>query len=184
VAGALFLKGRITFPIPGSWQRWRQALFWRSLRFRSSAQSDWPYCGFVPASSRGPSWRSIFRSCLCRWPSSCGLTGTPNEQRTPTFSASWRVARYQDGGRRLLFLVATDLCMVLIDATRITLCLGAVGLKPIYAEGLIVVPLSNILGVASMAPGGLGVKEFIMDLWEASWGSISLESYSLQPLIG
>ncbi len=78
------------------------------------------------------------------------------------FSEGWRVIR--TGGKRLLLLIATDLCMVLIDAARITLCLKAVGLKTSYAVGLIVIPLSNILGVVSMVPGGLGVKEFVMGL--------------------
>jgi len=78
------------------------------------------------------------------------------------FSEGWRVIR--TGGKRLLLLIATDLCMVLIDAARITLCLKAVGLKTSYAVGIIVIPLSNILGVVSMVPGGLGVKEFVMGL--------------------
>ncbi len=78
------------------------------------------------------------------------------------FLEGWRVIR--TGGRRLALLVLTDLGMVLIDATRITLCLGAVGLKAKYAVGLIIIPLSNILAVASMVPGGLGVREFILGL--------------------
>jgi glycosyltransferase 2 family protein len=84
------------------------------------------------------------------------------------FLDGWRVIR--TGGKRLLLLITTDLCMVLIDSMRITLCLGAVGLKPIYAVGLIVIPLSNILGVVSMVPGGLGVKEFTMGLLSSGLG--------------
>jgi len=78
------------------------------------------------------------------------------------FLDGWRIIR--TGGRRLMLLVVTDLSMVLIDSMRITLCLGAVGLKSSYAAGLILIPLSNILGVVSMVPGGLGVKEFVMGL--------------------
>jgi hypothetical protein len=76
------------------------------------------------------------------------------------FLEGWSVIR--TGGKRLVLLVMTDLAMVLIDATRITLCLGAVGLKPTFAVGLVIIPLSNILSVVSMVPGGLGVKEFIL----------------------
>jgi uncharacterized membrane protein YbhN (UPF0104 family) len=78
------------------------------------------------------------------------------------FLEGWRVIR--TGGWRLLLIVATDLCMICIDAMRITLCLSAVGLKPGYAAGLILVPLSNITAVSSMVPGGLGVREFVMGL--------------------
>lgn len=78
------------------------------------------------------------------------------------FLEGWRVIR--TGGRRLMLLIVTDLGMMLIDAARITLCLAAVGLKPLYAAGLILCPLSNVLGVVSMVPGGLGVKEVVMGL--------------------
>lgn len=78
------------------------------------------------------------------------------------FLDGWRVIR--TGGRSLVLLVATDLSMACIDSIRITLCLSAVGLKPNYAAGFILIPLSNITGVSSMVPGGLGVKELVMGL--------------------
>ena len=89
-------------------------------------------------------------------------TGRVKNPHVLRFLEGWRVIR--TGGRRLVLLIVTDLCMVCIDSMRITLCLTAVGLKPNYAAGLILIPLSNILGVSSMVPGGLGVKEFVMGL--------------------
>ncbi len=93
--------------------------------------------------------------------------GTKNPHLVGFFEG-WRVIR--TGGRRLVLLIATDLSMVLIDSMRITLCLGAVGLKPTYTVGLILIPLSNILGVASMVPGGLGVKELVIGLLAGGLG--------------
>jgi uncharacterized membrane protein YbhN (UPF0104 family) len=89
-------------------------------------------------------------------------TGRVKNPHVLRFLEGWRVIR--TGGRRLVLLIATDLCMVCIDSMRITLCLAAVGLTPNYASGFILVPLSNILAVSSMVPGGLGVKEFVMGL--------------------
>jgi uncharacterized protein (TIRG00374 family) len=60
--------------------------------------------------------------------------------------------------------------MVLIDALRITLSFGAIGIKLNYAMGLVLMPLSNIIGLASLVPGGLGVKEFIIGLLSSELG--------------
>jgi hypothetical protein len=84
------------------------------------------------------------------------------------FLEGWGIIR--TGGKRLLLLVITDLCMVLIDALRITLSFGAIGIKLSYATGLVLIPLSNIIGVASLVPGGLGVKEFMIGLLSSELG--------------
>jgi uncharacterized protein (TIRG00374 family) len=96
------------------------------------------------------------------------LARTTRNPHLARFLEGWRVIR--TGGRRLALLVMTDLGMVLIDAGRITLCLGAVGLKPVYAVGLVLIPLSNILGVVSMVPGGLGVREFFLGVMGGGLG--------------
>jgi uncharacterized membrane protein YbhN (UPF0104 family) len=83
-------------------------------------------------------------------------------QHLARFLEGWRIIR--TGGRRLFFLVVVDVCMVLIDALRITLSFGALGIRLNYLAGLVLIPLSNIIGVASLIPGGLGAKEFIMGL--------------------
>jgi uncharacterized membrane protein YbhN (UPF0104 family) len=84
------------------------------------------------------------------------------------FLEGWRIIR--TGGKRLFLLVVVDSCMVLIDALRITLCFGALGIRLDYPMGLVLVPLSNIVGVVSLIPGGLGAKEFIMGLVSGQMG--------------
>jgi uncharacterized membrane protein YbhN (UPF0104 family) len=89
-------------------------------------------------------------------------TARVRNQHLVRFLEGWRIIR--TGGRRLFFLVVVDVCMVLIDALRITLCFGALGIRLNYFAGLVLIPLSNVVGVASLIPGGLGAKEFIMGL--------------------
>ena len=52
------------------------------------------------------------------------------------------------------------------------------------SAGFILVPLSNILAVFSMVPGGLGVKEFVMGLLGGGLGIDFTLVVSRQPLIG
>jgi uncharacterized membrane protein YbhN (UPF0104 family) len=171
VAGALFLKGAHNFPY---------------TRFLATVAAS-SVMAIVTFSVMGIIGLSVLRvgSGVFSWPILAiyaslvivplffflRLDGWSRRTKNPhvlRFLEGWRVIR--TGGRRLLLLIATDMCMLLIDAMRITLCLSAVGLKTAYAVGLVVIPLSNIVGVMSMVPGGLGVKEFIMGLMGGGLG--------------
>jgi uncharacterized membrane protein YbhN (UPF0104 family) len=171
VAGALFLKGAHDFSYPRFLATAAAsslmavvtfsvvALIGLSVLWLCSGVFSWPILAVYFSLVIVP---LVFFLRIDRW---AHKTKNPH---ILNFFDGWRVIR--TGGRRLLLLIATDLCMVLIDSMRITLCFKAVGLKATYAVGLIVIPLSNILGVASMVPGGLGVKEFIMGLISGGLG--------------
>jgi uncharacterized membrane protein YbhN (UPF0104 family) len=171
VAGALFLKGAHGFPYTRFLATMAASSVLAVVTFSIVGLTG---LGLLGASSGVFSWPItaaylllvilplVFFVRLDR------LAWTTRNPHLVRFLEGWRVIR--TGGRRLALLVMTDLGMVLIDAGRITLCLGAVGLKPVYAAGLVLIPLSNILGVVSMVPGGLGVREFFLGVMGGGLG--------------
>ena len=76
------------------------------------------------------------------------------------FCNGWKVMR--EGRWYLLLLVLLDGFLVCIDALRMTLSYHAVGVDIPYRLGLIMVPLSNLMAVASFVPGGMGVREIVI----------------------
>jgi len=61
-------------------------------------------------------------------------------------------------------LIICDCFLVMIDSFRILLSYRAVGVDVPYLAGWAMIPLANLAGVASLVPGGLGVKEGVMGL--------------------
>jgi uncharacterized membrane protein YbhN (UPF0104 family) len=81
------------------------------------------------------------------------------------------LARFREGwaiiaGNRacLVTLIIADCCLVMIDSLRIMLSYRVVGVDIPYLAGWAMLPLANLAGVASLVPGGLGVKEGVMGL--------------------
>lgn len=76
------------------------------------------------------------------------------------FFDGWRMIRRS--GKRLIFLVISDMMMVLVDAMRIKLSYGAQGVDLDYYMGLVLSPLSNLAAIASQVPAGLGIRETVV----------------------
>jgi len=89
-------------------------------------------------------------------------TGGIRNKTLAGFREGWAIIA---GNRTcLLTLIIADCCLVMIDSLRIMLSYRVVGVDIPYLAGWAMLPLANLAGVASLVPGGLGVKEGIMGL--------------------
>jgi uncharacterized membrane protein YbhN (UPF0104 family) len=79
-----------------------------------------------------------------------------------SFLSGWE--RIRKSGKKLVVLIAMDFAMISIDTMRIKLSYGRFGFDLNYFKGMAMVPISNLVSVVSMVPGGVVVRELVIGL--------------------